>query len=48
MKDLDHYLLVGFSDADQRTHYSFLEREHPESRLTRHELDILAALSDSH
>jgi len=41
VKDLDHYLLVGFSDADQRTHYSFLEREHPESRLTRQELDVL-------
>ena len=41
MKDLDHYLLIGDSDADQRTHYSFLGREHPESRLTRQDLDIL-------
>ena len=44
VKDLDHYLLVGYLDADQRTHYSFLEREHPESRLTRQELDILRGL----
>ena len=41
VKDLDHYLHVGFSDADQRTHYSFLEHEHPELKLTRQELDIL-------
>ena len=41
MKDLEHYLHVGFSDADQRTHYSFLERKHPEIRITRQELDIL-------
>ena len=44
MKDLDYYLGVGFSDADQSTHFSFLERDHPEVRITRRELDTLASV----
>jgi hypothetical protein len=42
VKDLDFYLRVGYTDADQSTHFSFLERDHPESRITRRELDTIA------
>lgn len=41
MKDLDYYLRVSFTDADQATHFSFMERDHPESRITRRELDAI-------
>lgn len=44
VKDLDHYLSVGFSDADQTTHWSSLERDHPEIRITRRELDAIASV----
>jgi hypothetical protein len=44
VKDLDYYLRVGYTDADQTTHLSFLEREHPEMKITRRDLDTIASV----
>lgn len=44
MKDLDIYLRVGHTDADQTTHLSLLERDHPEIKITRRELDAIASV----
>lgn len=41
MKDLDYFLRVSFTEADKTTHLSLVERDHPESRITRHELDTI-------
>lgn len=42
MKDLDYFLRVAFTKADKTTHLSLVEREHPEARITRRELDSIA------
>lgn len=42
VKDLEYYLRTSFTDADRKAHVSLLEREHPDARITRQEVDTLA------
>lgn len=41
VKDLDYFLRVNFTKADKITHLSLVQRDHPEARITRHELDTI-------